>query len=73
MTTQIPFTSPYPGPRSILVLDNCSIHHSEAVRELVEDQACKYSSMVHFGTIMTVLFRVQIGLLASVLARLQSN
>jgi len=23
------------------VLDNCNIHHAEAVRELVEDQACK--------------------------------
>lgn len=38
----IPVTNPYPGPRSILVLDNCSIHHAEAVRELVEDDAgCK--------------------------------
>lgn len=38
----IPLTNPYPGPRSILILDNCSIHHAEVVRELVEDQAlCK--------------------------------
>ncbi|KAI0350118.1 hypothetical protein OH77DRAFT_1413742, partial [Trametes cingulata] len=40
----IPFTTPYPGPRSVLVLDNCNIHHAEAVRELVEDQACEFPS-----------------------------
>jgi transposase len=38
----IPLTNPYPGPRSVLVLDNCSIHHSEKVRALVKDEAsCK--------------------------------
>ncbi|KAF8837048.1 hypothetical protein BDN67DRAFT_909949 [Paxillus ammoniavirescens] len=33
----MPFTTPYPGPRSVLVMDNCSIHHGEEVRKLVED------------------------------------
>ncbi|KAF5317766.1 hypothetical protein D9619_012502 [Psilocybe cf. subviscida] len=37
----IPLTNPYPGPRSVLVLDNCNIHHSEALRQLVEDEAGK--------------------------------
>ncbi|KDQ52187.1 hypothetical protein JAAARDRAFT_111671, partial [Jaapia argillacea MUCL 33604] len=32
----LPFTNPYPGPRSVLVLDNCSIHHNEEIRKLVE-------------------------------------
>jgi transposase len=35
----IPLTNPYPGPCSVLILDNCSIHHSEKVRALVEDEA----------------------------------
>ncbi|KAJ8509197.1 hypothetical protein ONZ45_g8604 [Pleurotus djamor] len=35
----MPLTNPYPGPRSILVLDNCAIHHSEEIRALVEDEA----------------------------------
>lgn len=39
--SQLPLTTPYPGPRSVLVLDNCSIHHSEEIRALVEDEACK--------------------------------
>ncbi|KDQ55614.1 hypothetical protein JAAARDRAFT_91352, partial [Jaapia argillacea MUCL 33604] len=33
----IPLTNPYPGPHSVLVLDNCSIHHSEEVRQVIED------------------------------------
>jgi transposase len=38
----IPLTNPYPGPRSVLILDNCNIHHAEEVRILVEDEAlCK--------------------------------
>lgn len=38
----IPLTNPYPGPQSVLVLDNCNIHYAEAVQELVEDEAlCK--------------------------------
>ncbi|KAF8833341.1 hypothetical protein BDN67DRAFT_917217, partial [Paxillus ammoniavirescens] len=33
----MPFTTPYPGPHSVLVMDNCSIHHGEEVHKLVED------------------------------------
>lgn len=29
--------TPYPGPRSVLLMDNCSIHHSEEVRRLCAD------------------------------------
>ena len=39
---QIPLTNPYPGPRSVLILDNCNIHHAEEIRQLVEDEACKF-------------------------------
>jgi hypothetical protein len=39
---QLPLTNPYPGPRSVLVLDNCCIHHSDEVRRLIEEEAlCK--------------------------------
>jgi len=38
----LPLTNPYPGPQSVLILDNCNIHHSEEVRALIEDEAqCK--------------------------------
>ena len=39
---QIPLTNPYPGPRSVLILDNCAIHHSDAIRELVEEEASEF-------------------------------
>jgi len=32
---QLPLCSPYPGPLSILVMDNACIHHDEEVEELV--------------------------------------
>ncbi|PBK84533.1 hypothetical protein ARMGADRAFT_892107, partial [Armillaria gallica] len=31
----LPLTSPYPGPRSVLVLDNACIHHSQEIENLV--------------------------------------
>jgi hypothetical protein len=28
-------TNPYPGPRSVLVMDNARIHHADAIKDLV--------------------------------------
>ncbi|KAE9386734.1 hypothetical protein BT96DRAFT_759208, partial [Gymnopus androsaceus JB14] len=36
----MPLTNPYPGPRSVIIMDNCSIYHAEEVRELIEDCGC---------------------------------
>ena len=33
-----PQLNPYPGPLSVVILDNCSIHHEEDVRSLIEDE-----------------------------------
>ncbi|GBE82415.1 hypothetical protein SCP_0407990 [Sparassis crispa] len=32
-----PKLTPYPGPRSVVVMDNCAIHHDEEVRQIVVD------------------------------------
>ncbi len=32
---QLPKSQPFPGPRSVLVMDNARIHHSDAISELV--------------------------------------
>ncbi|GLB45135.1 hypothetical protein LshimejAT787_2000400 [Lyophyllum shimeji] len=46
----VPLTNPYPGPRSVLILDNCSIHHAEEVRQLMEDEAsCRLIFLHHFS------------------------
>jgi hypothetical protein len=34
---QAPQINPYPGKRSVVVLDNCSIHHDAEIRELIVD------------------------------------
>jgi hypothetical protein len=33
---QLPSMNPFPGPNSIMIVDNCSTHKSNAVRDAVE-------------------------------------
>ncbi|KAJ3503155.1 hypothetical protein NMY22_g18348 [Coprinellus aureogranulatus] len=33
-----PTLNPYPGKRSVVLLDNCSIHHDEDIRQLIVDE-----------------------------------
>ena len=33
----VPNMQPFPGDRSVLIMDNCSVHHSEEVKDLVRD------------------------------------
>lgn len=35
---QAPQLNPFPGKKSIVVVDNCSIHHDPQVKELIEDE-----------------------------------
>lgn len=35
---QTPQLTPYPGPRSVVVLDNCAIHHDEEIRRIVVEE-----------------------------------
>ena len=37
---QLPQMNPYPAPRSALVLDNCRIHHNEALVDIVRAAGC---------------------------------
>ncbi|KAI4518010.1 hypothetical protein K523DRAFT_223592, partial [Schizophyllum commune Tattone D] len=36
ITDVLPQMNPYPQPRSVLILDNCAIHKSQALRQVVE-------------------------------------
>jgi len=45
---QIPLTNPYPGPQSILVLDNCSIQHAEEIHVFVEESAHSLIKLISY-------------------------
>ncbi|KAE8186720.1 hypothetical protein CF336_g6866 [Tilletia laevis] len=46
----LPHMQPYPGRRSVLVMDNASIHKTDAVRELVVDQfGCKLEFLAPYS------------------------
>ena len=50
----LPYVQPFPGPRSVIVLDNSSLHHDHqgVLRELVEAQGGKllfYQPSSHDG------------------------
>ncbi|KIK25100.1 hypothetical protein PISMIDRAFT_31710, partial [Pisolithus microcarpus 441] len=36
----MPFTNPYPSPCSVLIMDNCGIHHGNGICHLVEGDHC---------------------------------
>ena len=50
----MPFTTLYPGPHSVLVMDNCRIHHGEHIHTLVEDVYCKQQSGNFFCVLMII-------------------
>ncbi|KIL63077.1 hypothetical protein M378DRAFT_80334 [Amanita muscaria Koide BX008] len=37
---QLPRMEPYPNDNSVLILDNCAIHKSTPLREVIEAQGC---------------------------------
>ncbi|EIW58335.1 uncharacterized protein TRAVEDRAFT_124639, partial [Trametes versicolor FP-101664 SS1] len=47
-----PKLTPYPGPRSVVVMDNCAIHHDEEIRQIVEVECGAHKSC--FGVPWTV-------------------
>lgn len=34
----VPILRPYPGPNSVVIMDNCAIHHGDEIREIIEDE-----------------------------------
>lgn len=41
---QSPVLKPYPGPQSVVMLDNCAIHHDEEICVIIEDECGMYLS-----------------------------
>ncbi|KAH7919551.1 hypothetical protein BV22DRAFT_1022786, partial [Leucogyrophana mollusca] len=53
----LPITTPYPGPRSVLVMDNARIHHAEEINELVHGYG-KFLSLISSNKSYTLVFRL---------------
>jgi hypothetical protein len=41
---QAPQLNPFPAPCSVVVVDNCAIHHDEEIRRIIEDECGKLQS-----------------------------
>jgi hypothetical protein len=41
---QAPQLNPFPAPCSVVVIDNCAIHHDEEIRRIIEDECGKLQS-----------------------------
>ena len=52
---QCPMLNPYPAKRSVVILDNCSIHHDEELRQLVVEE-CGQSIFVRFIDLTWLIF-----------------
>jgi transposase len=37
-----PQLNPYPGKKSVVILDNCSIHHDEELREIIVEECGEF-------------------------------
>jgi hypothetical protein len=45
---QMPLATPFPGPLSVLVMDNARIHHGEEILELAEHFGMYLMTISHF-------------------------
>ena len=45
----LPYCNPYPGPRSVLILDNASIHKNIRLRELCNKQGVKLEFLLPYS------------------------
>src|ERR1700683_2417155 len=50
---QAPQLTPYPGPRSVVVLDNCAIHHDEEIHRIIVEECGGFSSISLIGLFLT--------------------
>ena len=30
--------TPFPGPNSVIIMDNCRIHHAQSIRDMIEER-----------------------------------
>lgn len=70
IASQLPHTTPFPGPCSVLIMDNCKIHHHDDIRQLIEASGM---SLCHRIEIFLYSVRMPSRVPASVFTRPQSD
>ena len=35
--------TPFPGPNSVIIMDNCRIHRAQAIREMIEERFAMFN------------------------------
>ena len=68
---QAPLLNPYPEKHSVVVMDNCSIHHDEEVCKLIEDECGEYD--LDLSCPLLIIIRCLTYLSSTLFPWLQSN
>lgn len=71
LTGLLPHMNPYPAPNSVLILDNCRIHHVPGVEELCEERYVQF--MLFHSSFLTFVQWYQTRLSTALLSRLEPN
>lgn len=66
----MPNMNPYPGPQSVILLDNCSTHKSAALRDIVEETG-EYISLSRYIFLANYHQRLPFTFSATILSRFQ--
>ena len=45
----------FPGPNSVIVMDNCRIHCAQAIRDMIEE--CQHTIFMVFSKLLSPLFK----------------
>lgn len=70
---EAPMLNPFPGKRSIVVIDNCAIHHDEDIRRIIVEACGAYKLHVNLTTHKTKYTRRKAHLSPAILTRLESH
>jgi hypothetical protein len=65
--------NPYPGTCSVVMLDNCAIHKSQALRELVEAAGSVLQCLLNSTDDTDIASRLSFGLPSTIFSGFQSD
>ena len=55
----IPSMQPFPGDRYVLIMDNCSVHHSEEMKDFVRDAGILFLYLPPYNPITHITIQLR--------------